>query len=202
MTKEALIAFGLTEEQAEKAIQLHNAAMEGYVPKGTYDVLKAEADNLKATNDSMKAEVDKLKKFEGTNAELAAKIEKLQGDVTTKEETYKSELEKLRKINAVELALLQGENKPHDLDLVKGLVDLSLIKLDGDKVVSGLKEQIDTLRTDKAFLFNPGEQKREPFGNPPHDGFKPPKTDNVADFGKSLAKTKLNMMGINPEGGN
>ena len=35
MTKEALIAFGLTEEQAEKAIQLHNAAMEGYVPKGT-----------------------------------------------------------------------------------------------------------------------------------------------------------------------
>lgn len=175
MTKEQLIALGLNEEQANKAIELHTAALQGYVAKGTYDVLKAEADNLKATNDSMKAEVDKLKKFEGTNAELAAKIEKLQGDVTTKEETYKSELEKLRKINAVELALLQGENKPHDLDLVKGLVDLSLIKLDGDKVVSGLKEQIDTLRTDKAFLFNPGEQKREPFGNPPHDGFKPPK---------------------------
>ncbi len=49
MTKEALIAFGLTEEQAEKAIQLHNAAMEGYVPKGTYDVLKAENENLVAT---------------------------------------------------------------------------------------------------------------------------------------------------------
>ena len=81
MTKEQLIALGLTEEQANKAIELHTTALQGYVAKGTYDVLKAEADNLKATNDSMKAEVDKLKKFEGTNAELAAKIEKLQGDV-------------------------------------------------------------------------------------------------------------------------
>ena len=85
MTKEQLIALGLNEEQANKAIELHTAALQGYVAKGTYDVLKAEADNLKATNDSMKAEVDKLKKFEGTNAELAAKIEKLQGDVTTTE---------------------------------------------------------------------------------------------------------------------
>ena len=69
MTKEALIAFGLTEEQAEKAIQLHNAAMEGYVPKGTYDVLKAENENLVATVNSNKTELEKLKKFEGTNAE-------------------------------------------------------------------------------------------------------------------------------------
>lgn len=49
----------------------------------------------------------------------------------------------MRKVNAVELALLAGENKPHDLQLVKGLIDLSLIKLDGDKVVSGLKEQLN-----------------------------------------------------------
>lgn len=61
MTKEALIAFGLTEEQAEKAIQLHNAAMEGYVPKGTYDVLKAENENLVATVNSNKTELEKLK---------------------------------------------------------------------------------------------------------------------------------------------
>ena len=59
MTKEALIAFGLTEEQAEKAIQLHNAAMEGYVPKGTYDVLKAENENLVATVNSNKTELEK-----------------------------------------------------------------------------------------------------------------------------------------------
>lgn len=146
MTKEALIAFGLTEEQAEKAIQLHNAAMEGYVPKGTYDVLKAENENLVATVNSNKTELEKLKKFEGTNAELAAKIEKLQGEATTKETEYKEQLEKLRKVNAVELALLAGENKPHDLQLVKGLIDLSLIKLDGDKVVSGLKEQVESLQ--------------------------------------------------------
>lgn len=203
MTKEALIAFGLTEEQAEKAIQLHNAAMEGYVPKGTYDVLKAENENLVATVNSNKTELEKLKKFEGTNTELAAKIEKLQGEATTKETEYKEQLEKLRKINAVELALLAGENKPHDLQLVKGLIDLSLIKLDGDKVVSGLKEQVESLQKDKSFLFKPADNPGNPSGNTPRDSDTNKKEPTTSeDFGKSLAKQKLQMLGIQTEGGN
>lgn len=177
--------------------------MEGYVPKGTYDVLKAENENLVATVNSNKTELEKLKKFEGTNAELAAKIEKLQGEATTKETEYKEQLEKLRKVNAVELALLAGENKPHDLQLVKGLIDLSLIKLDGDKVVSGLKEQVESLQKDKSFLFKPADNPGNPSGNTPRDSDTNKKEPTTSeDFGKSLAKQKLQMLGIQTEGGN
>lgn len=40
----------------------------------------------------------KIEKFEGTNAELAAKIEKLQGEATTKETEYKEQLENYAKL--------------------------------------------------------------------------------------------------------
>ena len=39
---------------------------------------------------------------------------------TTKETEYKEQLEKLRKVNAVELALLAGENKPQRAETLRG----------------------------------------------------------------------------------
>ena len=59
-----------------------------------------------------------MKKFEGTNGELAAKIEKLQDGILGLD--IRSLLRKSSaKVNAVELALLMDENKP-PLQLVKG----------------------------------------------------------------------------------
>ena len=67
------------------------------------------------------------------------------GEATTKETEYKEQSEKLR-VNAVELILLAGENKPQRFATCKRVNDLSPIKLDGDKVVSGLKEQVESCK--------------------------------------------------------
>ena len=50
----------------------------------------------------------------------------------------------------MELALTKAGAK--DVGLARHLIDTSILKLDGDKVV-GLAEQLEKAKTDKAFLF-------------------------------------------------
>ena len=215
MTKEQLLAAGLTEEQATNILKLHKEAIDGnYVPKHRFDEVNTE---LKATKEQIRErdkQITELKKFEGDSKALQEKITALENENAAKDKEYKANLALERKKNAIKLALLEDENgKPYDVDMVMGLFNLEQIVIDEEtgKIRSGFKEQNEAIRKEKAFLFSPKEDANKggdgkpagwkPTGTPPADGDKGGGgADPSVSYGKSLAQIKLGMMGIKPAG--
>lgn len=215
MTKEQLLAAGLTEEQATNILKLHKEAIDGnYVPKHRFDEVNAE---LKATKEQVierDKQITELKKFEGDSKALQEKITALENENAAKDKEYKANLALERKKNAIKLALLEDENgKPYDVDMVMGLFNLEQVIIDEEtgKIRSGFKEQNEAIRKEKAFLFSPKEDANKggdgkpagwkPTGTPPADGDKGGGgADPSVSYGKSLAQIKLGMMGIKPAG--
>lgn len=211
MTKEQLLALGLSEEQATNILKLHKEAIDGnYVAKHRFDEVNGELTQSKEQVKERDKQITELKKFEGDSKALQEKITALETDNATKDKEYKANLALERKKNAIKLALLEDENgKPHDADMVMGLFNLELVVIDEatGKISSGYKEQNDSIRKEKPFLFSAKEQPKpgtpgwKPAGNPPADGDKGAAgTDPSISYGKSLAQIKLGMMGIKPAG--
>lgn len=200
MDKHKLVEIGLTEEQAKKVLE---ALKTGYVTKDSYEQKEAEVKNLTAQLEERDTQITELKKFEGDSKDLKEKLKEMENTNKTKSDEYAKTLLLERKKSAIRFALLEDEGgKPHDVAMVAGMFNLDNINLNEDgTIASGYKEQNDTLRKDKAFLFNKVEQQAgkgtKRFGETPADGQKtPPPTDSPESFGARLAQNKLNMMGI------
>lgn len=223
-TKEGLIAAGYTEAQATAILAAHAKALENnYVPIHRFNEVNTELKSTKTALAERDTQITQLKKFEGTAAELQAKVTQLETDNKGKDEQYKKEIAAERKRNAVKFALLEdADGKPHDVDMVMGLFNLEQINIDDatGKISTGFKEQRENIRKEKAFLFetkadpnagggnknqnqnqNPGWK---PKGNPPADGSDPNAGggDEAVGYGKSLAAIKLGMMGKAPANNN
>lgn len=213
MTKEQLLAAGLTEEQATNILKLHKEAIDGnYVAKHRFDEVNTELKTTKEQVIERDKQITELKKFEGDSKALQDKIAELEAANAAKDKEYKANLALERKKNAIKLALLEDENgKPHDADMVMGLFNLEQVVIDEatGKITSGYKEQNEAIRKEKAFLFSPKEDANKggdgkpvgwkPAGTPPADGDKGGGgADPSISFGKSLAQIKLGMMGIKP----
>lgn len=139
MKKEELTALGITDEQAEKVLEMHGKDQNEAASK------LSEAENkLDAAEKNAKELTEKVKAFDGVDLEA---LRKSAADWETK---YNTDIAKAKLDSAVELALTRAGAK--DVDLARHLIDTSILKLDGDKVV-GLAEQLEKAKTDKAFLF-------------------------------------------------
>jgi len=208
MKKEQLLALGFTEEQVTNILKLYKEAIDGnYVAKHRFDEVNGELKTSKEQVAERDKQIKELKKFEGDNKALQEKIETLETENKEKDKLHQENFALERKKNAIKLALLEDENgKPHDVEMVMGLFNLEQVLIDEatGKITSGYKEQNDTIRKEKAFLF--GEAQKAPEGNPgwkpsgqtPPDGDKGGKgADPASSYGKSLAQVKLGMMGIN-----
>ena len=204
MNKEALLALGLSEEQAEKALKLHKEAIDGnFVAKHRFDEVNGELKTVKEQVTERDTQIADLKKFKGDTQALSDKIKELEAANQKKDSDYQATLASERKRNAIRLALLEDENsKPHDPEMVMGLFNLENVKVDeSGKITEGFKEQRETLKKEKAFLFatkNPANPTGITFkGTTPldGDGGNPGQTDPSVAMGKSLAQVKLGMMG-------
>ena len=207
MDKEKLIAAGLNEEQVTSVLKLHKEVLDGnYVPIHRFNEVNSELKTTRISLADRDKQIEDLKKFEGTAAELQDKVKKLEEANKVADEKHKQELAAERKRNAVKLSLLDdAEGKPHDVEMVMSLFDLDAIEVDeSGKITKGFKEQHETIRKDKAFLFASKTDSSKPAGwkpagTPPADGDKGGQsTDPSVSFGKSLAQIKLGMMGVQP----
>lgn len=203
MDKQKLQEMGLTEEQIKNVL---DALKKGYVDKATLEQKTAEIKNLTEQVKERDTQIESLKKFEGDNSELQAKIKEMETTNKTKADEYTQTLLQERKKSAVRFALLEDEGgKPFDVAMVAGMFNLDNINLNEDgSIANGFKEQNESLRKDKAFLFNTvqGQQHQgtKRVGNTPADGQKnPPPADTPENFGAKLAQNKLQMMGIKPK---
>jgi hypothetical protein len=152
MTKEQLIALGLTEEQADKVV----AGFGSMIPKTRFDEINEAKKQLETQIKDRDKQLDELKKIDAKG--LQAKIDELQSANETTKKDYEAKLKETQLSGAVKLALA---GKVHDADLVASLIDSKTIELDKDgNVTKGLDEQLKTLQESKSFLFVPEKETK------------------------------------------
>lgn len=165
MKKEALIALGLTEEQAQ-------SVLDGFghmVPKARLDEKIEELKAVQTQVTERDTQLEELKPKAAGNEALLEQIQKLQDENKTAKEQYDAELSETRLSSAVKLALT---GKVQDLDIVSGLLDKTKIELDElGNIKGGLDDQLTTLKESKSFLFVPETTDEPPA--PPAPQFTP-----------------------------
>lgn len=178
MNKNALIALGLTEEQATSVLE----GFKGYVPPERFN----EINEAKKAHEATIAERDKqlaeLKKGLGDNDALKAQIEKLQAENKEAKDKYESDLTALKINNAIDSALIASGAK--NVKATRALLDLEKIKLEGEEV-KGVSEQIKALSEaeDTKFLFG----SSNPVGVKGGEGSKNPKPVSEMTYSERLA---------------
>lgn len=157
MTEEQFKQLGLTEGQAKSAAAESAKELEGYIPKHRFDEVNEENKKLKNSIADNEKSLEELKKAAGDSEDLKKQIEQLQNDAKEKEQQYQEELKDSRMTSAIKLSL---SGKVQDDDLVAGLIDRTKLILGEDGKVTGLDEQIKTLKESKAFLFKEEQQQQ------------------------------------------
>ena len=159
MTKEKLMEWGLTEEQANKVMEGLNGS---FVTKSRFNEVNEENKTLKAQVSERDGQIETLKKSAGDNTELQNQITALQEANKQKDKDHANEIKALKIGNAVDLALSTAKAKNHIA--VKALLAdfLTKAELADDGTVKGLDDEIGKLvkGEDTAFLFdNTGKAK-------------------------------------------
>lgn len=166
----------------DKKISIVNVNSGEFVSKSKYLALQTDLDNTRTSLDTANTTITDLKKNNGDNASLQAKIQEYETKITNLETANKENLSKLVKESAIKEALYAEKAKHPELLLSK--FDLSKILLDekGEKVVSGIDDQIKANKETYKDLFGESEVKDAPYRYTPqggNGGEKPGATDFV-----------------------
>ena len=153
MTKEKLLEWGLTEEQAAKVMEGLNGS---FVTKARFNEVNTELTNAKNTIKERDTQLETLKKSTGDTKALQDQITQLQADNANQKKAHEAELKALKISNAVDVALTNAKAKNNTA--VKALLAVFLEKaeLADDGTVKGLDDEIGKLTKgeDTAFLFD------------------------------------------------
>lgn len=152
MTKEKLLEWGLTEEQANKVMEGLNGS---FVTKSRFNEVNTELTNAKNTIKERDTQLETLKKSTGDTKALQDQITQLQTDNANQKKAHEAELKALKIGNAVDMALTGAKAKNNTA--VKALMAdfLAKAELADDGTVKGLSDEIKKLvdGQDTAFLF-------------------------------------------------
>ena len=148
MTQEQFEALGIEKSLAKKAADESKKELENYVTKETYDASEQKCKQLET-----------LKASAGDNEKLKQQIADLQNQNKKQDEDNQKAMKDLKMTYAIRMAVSASAQ---DSDLVAGLVDRNKLILGDDGKVTGLDEQIKSLKESKPFLFRqekPNEKK-------------------------------------------
>lgn len=142
---ENALTYDQFEEALEKAdkktLNLANLAKGGYVAKDKFTNKETE---LATANQTIKDLQDAAKKWDGVD------VDKLKNDMAALQSKYDTDIAAAKLDNALNLALIEAKAK--NPKLARAALDMSKIKLDGDKL-SGLTEQVEALKKSDGYLF-------------------------------------------------
>lgn len=152
MTKENLLEWGLTEEQANKVMEGLNGS---FVTKSRFNEVNTELTNAKNTIKERDTQLETLKKSTGDTKALQDQITQLQTDNANQKKAHEAELKALKIGNAVDMALTGAKAKNNTA--VKALMAdfIGKAELAEDGTVKGLDDEVKKLveGKDTAFLF-------------------------------------------------
>lgn len=143
----------------DKKISIVNVNNGEFIAKAKYDQLQTDLNNTKTSLDTANTTIADLKKNNADNTSLQTKIQEYETKITNIETASKENLSKLIKESAIKEALYAEKAKHPELLLSK--FDLSKIVLDekGEKVVSGIEDQIKVNKETYKDLFGEVETK-------------------------------------------
>ena len=153
MKKEEFVALGISEELAEKAAEKSAEELKGFVPRDRLNEANQAKNNAEKSLTEVKSELEKIKASAGDNEALQSQVKQLQDDLKNKETKYAEEIAEMKMTNAIQAKIGASAQ---DAGLVAGLLDKSKLILGEDGSVTGLDEQIKSLRESKPFLFKDG----------------------------------------------
>ena len=125
-----------------KDIKLANLAGGMYVDKRK---LTDKENALAAANQKINGLEKAVKEIDGVD------VKALNAQIKTLQDKYDTDVAGLKLNSALDMALVNA--KAHDVKAVKPFLDMSLIKMDGDKL-TGFEEQLKNLQKEKSFLFS------------------------------------------------
>jgi len=162
MTKEQLIAMGLTEEQAEKVLNASKEEMANYIPKSRFDEVNNINKDLKSQIGERDKQLETLSKNAGDSEALKSQIKQLQDANEKATADYEAKLKQTKVDSAIDVALANAKAK--SVKAAKAHIDMSKIEIDGD-TVKGIDEQLKALveAEETKFLFGSSETKLEGF---------------------------------------
>lgn len=165
----------------DKRISIANVNGDEYVTKAKYSQLQTDLDNTKTSLNTANTTIADLKKSNGDNATLQQKIAEYETEKANLETKHKETTEKLIKESAIKDALYNEKAKHPELLL--GKFDLSKILLDekGEKVVSGIEDQMKSNKETYKDLFGEVEPTNTPYHYTPQSGNKNP-SGGATDF--------------------
>ena len=183
MTKEKLLEWGLTEEQATKVMEGLNGS---FVTKARFNEVNTELTNAKNTIKERDTQLETLKKSTGDTKALQDQITQLQTDNANQKKAHEAELKALKISNAVDMALTGAKAKNNTA--VKALVAdfIGKAELAEDGTVKGLDDEVKKLveGKDTAFLFDTKAPDKK------FKGAKPGEKGDGAEGGMTLEKLK------------
>lgn len=148
-----------------------------------------QLEQLTSTIKSHESQLASLKQFEGDNAALKKQIETLEADNKQKSDAYQTEFNDYKRKTAAKVALLSDEKKPHDIELILSLIDMSKVELDDNgKVKGGLKKQIEEIQKARPYLFADEKQAGSPTGISPFGTNQKPAEPEKKSKGLELAQ--------------
>lgn len=147
----------------------------GFVSKADFNTANETKKTLEGQIADRDKQLETLKKSSGDNDALKQQIAQLQEANKTAKAEYDGNLKKLTISSKIETALMGA--KARDVKAARALLDESKISLDGENVL-GLNDQLDSLKKDKAWLFEDGK----PTNPPAPAGGNPPAPSGAGDF--------------------
>lgn len=161
MTKEQLMAMGLTEEQANKVMESLNG---NFVTKARFDEVNTAKKQLETDIKTRDGQLEELKKSTGDAEALKKTITDLQTANAAKDAELAATVKKMQIDNAVDKALLSAKAK--NTKAVKALLAdfLEKAELDGENI-KGLDDEIKKLTEaeDSKFMFDMDTKKQPTF---------------------------------------
>ncbi len=148
---ELLQKIGIETDKKDVAQKAFKEFLDGsYVPKARFNEVNEEKKTLQNTVKDRDTQLEKLKNSKGDVDALKAQIKQLQEANKTEKEAADAKLKDLRLTSAIQLAIA---GSAQDADIVAGLFDKSKLILGDDGKITGLDEQLKTLKESKPFLF-------------------------------------------------
>ncbi len=194
MTKEELLALGLTEEQVTAVV----GKVKELVPKKDLDDALVEQKRLEGVVKDRDKQIEKIGKSVKTIEDLEQTITTLQEDNKKKDEDHKAEFAKLKIDTAIEMAISKASGK--NAKAIKSLLDLENIKINEDGSITGIDKQIEKLvkGEDSSFLFG-GSGETLKGALPSSQGSKGNQGITKEQFDKMGYKERVELFNTNPE---
>lgn len=180
MKKEELTAKGLTEDQAKAVMEIYTEEMKGYILKSRFDEVNTAKTDLEKQVADRDKQLKALKDEAKDSEALQNKITELEEANKQTKKDYEAKIRDMKLTSAIKDQLTDCKYP----DLVADKFDRSKLILADDGSVSGLAEQLKTVRETYKELFTPPVSGK----TPPNNGKTSPQGGTGGDRKTELEK--------------